>query len=106
LKGVGILAIEHLSKDCHTIGIEDAINFIKGVEILVSPLLSYKPILTPPKSTIGNLLPYINCDSKVKETVYFADKVLIANTKFSDTIKHHYIILKTNSNARSNYFIN
>ncbi|XTI90533.1 hypothetical protein V2W45_1470508 [Cenococcum geophilum] len=78
-------------EDYYTIGIEDAINFIKGAEILVSPLLSYKPTLTPPKSTIGNLPPYINCD---------------ANTKFSDTIKYHYIILKTNSNTRSDCSIN
>jgi hypothetical protein len=101
-----MLAIELYSEDCYTIDIEAAINSIKGAEILISLLLSYKPILTPPKSTIGNLLPYISCDSKVKETVYFANKILIANTKFSNTIKYHYIILKTNSNKRSNCSIN
>ena len=83
------MAIEYLSKDCYTIGIEDAINFVKGVEILVSPLLSYKPTLTPPKSTISNSPPYISCNSKVKGTMYFTNKVLIANTKFSDT---YYIL--------------
>jgi hypothetical protein len=101
-----MLAIEHLSEDCYTIDIEDAINSIKGAEILVSPLLSYKPILTPPKSTIGNLPPYISYNSKVKETVYFTNKVLIANTKLSNTIKRYYIILKTNSNTQSIYSIN
>jgi len=95
-------AVEHLSEDCYAIGMEDTINSVKRVEILVSPLLSYKPMLTPPKSTIGNSPPYTSCDSKVKETVYFANKILMANTEFSNTIKHYYIILKTDSNARFN----
>jgi len=101
-----MLAIEHLSKDCHAIGIEDAINSIKGAEILVSPLLSYKPTLTPPKSTVGNSPPHTSCNGKVKETVHFANKMSMADTKFSNTIKHHYIILKTNSNAWSDCSIN
>ena len=99
-------AIEYLSENCYPIGIEDAINSIKGAEILVSPLLSYKPTLITPRSTIDNLLPYISCDSKVKETMHFTYRVLIINTEFSDTIKRYYIISETNSNRRSNYSIN
>lgn len=94
--------MEHLSEDCYAIGIEDAIDFVEGAEILVSPLLSREPTLTPPKSTVGNSPPRTNCDGKAKETVHFADKVSMANTEFSDTIEHHYIILKTDSDARSN----
>ena len=78
---------------------EDATNSIKGAEISVSPLPSRKPILTTPRSTIDNLLPRISYNSKAKETVYFAYRVLITNTEFSDTIKRHYIISETNSDA-------
>ena len=60
----------------------------------------------PPKSTIGNLLPYISYNSKLKETMHFTNKVLIVNTESSNTIKHYYIILKTKSNAWSNCSIN
>ena len=66
-----MLAIEHLSEDYYTIGIEDAINSIKGAGILVNLLLSYKPTLTSPKFTIGNSLPCISCDGKVKKTIYY-----------------------------------
>ena len=98
--------MEYLGENCRPIGIEDAIGSVKGAEILVSPLLSCKPTLITPRSTMDNLLPYISCDSKVKETVHFAYRVLMTNTEFSDTIKRHYIISETNSDARSNYSIN
>jgi hypothetical protein len=89
-----MLAIEHLSENCRLIGIEDAIDSIKGVEILVSLFLSYKPILMTPRSTVDNSPPYISCNGKVKETVHFAYKVLMINTKFSNIIKRYYIISK------------
>ena len=101
-----MLAVKYFSKNCYTIGIEDTINSIKEVEILVSLLLSYMPILTPPKFIIGNLLRRISCNSKGKETVHFANKVLIVNIRFSNTIKRYYIILKTNGNIWSTYSIN
>ena len=85
---------------------EDAIDSIEGAEILVSPLPSRKPILTTPRSTIDNLLPRTSCDGKAKETVHFTYRVLITNTKFSDTIKRHYIISETNSDARYDCSIN
>jgi len=71
LEGAGTLAAESLSEGCPPAGMEDAIDseMVEGVDILVSLLPSREPISTPPKSTVGNLLPRTSCDGKAKKTV-------------------------------------